>query len=263
MRCAMRQAARCIRVVSVNSRAAVGHCFRVPLPVDFHFVKRWAFKLAMFVFAGAIINIAVAWGCSTWIGFAPGSGRAAFYHGASRAFVSSERWQRRGHVRQDFQFAYLLPYERFGTDPLDDPDFRAALEGNFIRFEVRAGWPQLSVRCYRTAAGATYIGDTMVSETLPANVDVIGDIPRSPRAGTVPALRFAGLPCVPIWPGFAINTMFYAAIVWLCVAAPLVIRRWRRVRQRRCTDCGYPIGESAVCTECGTAVKPIPVEADA
>jgi hypothetical protein len=68
----------------------------------------------------------------------------------------------------------------------------------------------------------------------------------------------------PIWPGFAINTVFYAAILWLLFAAPFALRKWRRIRRGMCAKCGYdlrgsphpsplPVGVGVpVCPECGT-----------
>jgi hypothetical protein len=59
------------------------------------------------------------------------------------------------------------------------------------------------------------------------------------------------LPLRPIWPGFAINTVFYAAILWALFAMSFVVRRRRRVRRGLCAGCAYPVGTSDVCTECG------------
>src|SRR5687767_7531158 len=59
------------------------------------------------------------------------------------------------------------------------------------------------------------------------------------------------LPYRPIWSGFAINTIFYAAILWMLFAAPFRVRRWRRIRRGLCPVCAYPIGQSPTCTECG------------
>jgi hypothetical protein len=59
----------------------------------------------------------------------------------------------------------------------------------------------------------------------------------------------------PILPGFAINTIFYAAILWLLWFAPGKIRRFIRIRGHRCPACGYQIapggGIGPVCSECG------------
>jgi hypothetical protein len=64
------------------------------------------------------------------------------------------------------------------------------------------------------------------------------------------------LPVRPVWSGFAINTILYAAILWTFFAAPFALRRWRRVRKGLCAKCAYPVGESAVCSECGRPVTP-------
>ena len=70
------------------------------------------------------------------------------------------------------------------------------------------------------------------------------------------ALRVSGstLPFNPIWPGFAINTFFYAAVLWLLICGPFTLRRYIRMQRGRCVKCGYPMGESAVCSECGEAL---------
>jgi hypothetical protein len=66
------------------------------------------------------------------------------------------------------------------------------------------------------------------------------------------------LPTTIIWRGVLINTAAYAAILYLLVlacAAPFSIRRWVRRRQHRCESCGYRIGTSVVCTECGAELE--------
>jgi hypothetical protein len=67
------------------------------------------------------------------------------------------------------------------------------------------------------------------------------------------------LPLGVIWPGFAINTIFYAAILWLLFATPFAVRRRIRARRGQCPACAYPVGASEVCTECGRSVKASPV----
>jgi len=62
------------------------------------------------------------------------------------------------------------------------------------------------------------------------------------------------LPLCPIWPGFGINTAFYAVVLWLLFAVPSSLRRWRRIRRGLCPKCAYPVGTSEVCTECGMRV---------
>ena len=63
-------------------------------------------------------------------------------------------------------------------------------------------------------------------------------------------------PVRPIWPGFAVNTVFYAVMVaslWLLIRGGyfLAFRRFIRIRRGLCPRCAYPTGDSAVCSECG------------
>jgi hypothetical protein len=70
------------------------------------------------------------------------------------------------------------------------------------------------------------------------------------------------LPLLPIWPGFAINTVFYAAVLWMLFAVPLALRKRRRIKRGWCSKCAYdlrgrPPATSTVCPECGAAARPI------
>lgn len=62
------------------------------------------------------------------------------------------------------------------------------------------------------------------------------------------------LPWYPLWPGFAVNTVFYAGVLWVLCCGPFTLRRMIRRRRGQCPACAYPIGQSPVCTECGAAV---------
>ena len=67
------------------------------------------------------------------------------------------------------------------------------------------------------------------------------------------------LPTMPFWSGFLVNTLFYAALLWLLICGPFALRRLIRVKHRLCPACAYPRGESDVCSECGKAL-PNPVK---
>ena len=59
------------------------------------------------------------------------------------------------------------------------------------------------------------------------------------------------LPMRPIWPGFAINSAIYGMSLFVLVSAWRALRREVRLARDACYDCGFPIGVSACCTECG------------
>src|SRR5690606_21534602 len=66
------------------------------------------------------------------------------------------------------------------------------------------------------------------------------------------------IPTDPVFRGFAINTVFYAALMGSILALPLSffpIRRRLRARRGRCSKCGYDraglAGVAAACPECG------------
>ena len=66
------------------------------------------------------------------------------------------------------------------------------------------------------------------------------------------------IPLAPIWPGFAVNSAIFGAawgVVTLIVLGPGVIVRTRRNARSACFACGYPVGSSTVCTECGQVLK--------
>ena len=52
------------------------------------------------------------------------------------------------------------------------------------------------------------------------------------------------LPLRPIWPGFGVNTILYAGILWPVILGPFALRRLIRQRRGFCPKCAYPMGES-------------------
>lgn len=60
------------------------------------------------------------------------------------------------------------------------------------------------------------------------------------------------------WPGLLLNPLIVGGGLWLpLVALPLlvvVLGRARRARRGLCVHCGYPVGTSTLCTECGRSL---------
>src|SRR5688572_15256120 len=59
--------------------------------------------------------------------------------------------------------------------------------------------------------------------------------------------------------GLLLNPLILGGSAWLALALPwlifTMIRRSSRWRNRRCMACGYPVGTSPTCTECGASLK--------
>ncbi len=80
-----------------------------------------------------------------------------------------------------------------------------------------------------------------------------GGILLKPKKRTATFSDLRALPYWPIWPGVITNTLFYAAILWLLIPGPFVLRRYVRVRRGLCPACGYDLkhAEHESCPECG------------
>ena len=125
----------------------------------------------------------------------------------------------------------------FGRDPIPE---QLSVDGR--------GWPMIALWSKHSRSPRQYPGSLPTAEghlgiTLPPFTQSFMQNPRV-------------LPIRPAWFGFATNTLFYAAILWLLSLGPLfAFRRFIRTRRGLCLKCGYPMGESAVCTECGKPLR--------
>ena len=117
---------------------------------------------------------------------------------------------------------------------------REDFEARLHVLETAHGWPKLSHFHRKTTQRGDWRGI----------VEWRVQVPWFPRYGRKTT---RALPLAPIWPGFVINTIFYAPIVWMLWLSPLVVRRFIRRRQGRCINCGYDLrGElESGCPECG------------
>ena len=111
----------------------------------------------------------------------------------------------------------------------------------FFELEVRrAGWP---IRAFH--------GEIW---KVPSAYPIMSDV------HTVGTMWFVThIPTDPVWYGIAVNTIFYTAVLatfWFLIRVGYfyAFRHVIRVRRGLCPACAYPMGESVVCTECGTAL---------
>jgi len=59
------------------------------------------------------------------------------------------------------------------------------------------------------------------------------------------------LPIRPLWRGFLINTLFYAAILYTLLVTKRSLTYSRRYIKHRCPTCGYDLKGLSTCPECG------------
>jgi hypothetical protein len=244
-------------------------------------MRRWALRIFVFLLLGAIVSVAVAWGFAWWRH--PLEGMFSRSRTAHQQFAADPFGQFSGrHYRiealkclggvsircTDLGLINIDDYERdtrvriqagklVAEQSLPSWSTAAVLARTGMPAPVRSredalGWPMLSMRCFFEPNRAP----------SRAPNDTLRDGLRVPDYVFPGGATFArALPLRPIWPGFAINTLFYAAILWVMFATPFAIRRWRRVKGGLCQNCGYDLRGSggttgaALCPECGNPVS--------
>lgn len=198
-------------------------------------MKRWTLRILVFLLLGTVVNVAVAWAC-------------VLRDASFREIHPTEfRWPIPvppgfeqpvwGHGLKAFGFTSLGAWVNTATG---DP--------GCLNVQL-AGWP-LRAFC----AERHYVKQGLGIPGLQRF-----DSPASFWDGIAIPERVKGnseyrcLPTGPLWPGFAINTVFYAAVVWMLFAAPFALRRRRRVERSLCPKCAYDLrsGRSNTCPECG------------
>jgi hypothetical protein len=221
-------------------------------------MKRHLLRSGLLVIAGAIVNVAVAWGCAArWPQrlVAPGTNPAG-----NGIPVWSVHWQPRTEpctlwIEQHMPEGVLLESRWVAVGPgvvLNGYrgvtiEHHTEMEPSMFGAEqISAGWPLLSLMGGRWVFNQW---DHVAIRQVTVNEEFI-------HALAVPDGGWRRvLPLGPIWPGFAINTILYAAILWGVFFGPGMVKRGLRRRRGLCPACAYPIGSSPVCTECGKPVR--------
>lgn len=242
-------------------------------------------RLVVFLLLGAVINIAVAWGCAIW-------SDAPLMRPAKWTADSSdlERLQRLGwtprpanqsweywhsiHGATGFGLSEWYVVER-SKSVLDDlPSHRNYSQRQFhIGTEFQAGWPMRSM--FWTSLDRTGNGQGVIavlrswrpraeSGITGRAVDGRDQTPREdwdrsmsaqlpPTIGPFSLSSERVLPLRPLWVGFIMNTAMYASVLWLAASTVSGRRRQRRFSRGRCPRCGYDLrGDyTSACSECG------------
>ena len=212
-------------------------------------MKRWIFKLVVLLLLGAVVNVAVAWGCAQ---LTPGSlieqelrdSDLSIWRVQMRTGWPSEPYHRMRATAFGIRYEVMSGRINFANASVPPMGW---LKG--IYKEWRVGWPLPCLARHTWVSFGKYVpsaygfaagqeGRGFVG--LPQNVMFVG-------------FRERRLPIEPLWPGFAVNTFFYAAIVCLLTLGPFTARRIIRRKRGQCIKCGYDLrGDfSAGCPECG------------
>ena len=219
-------------------------------------MKRPATKFVLLLLLGAIINVAVTTGLWFW-GKRPATGTIASVDdwkskpSTSKEIVKWGQWSRDGwppapheSLHQStfgMRFRKLIAsVNSFDPTELSQDEWREK-ERNLKLFSIdstECGWPLASMRV------------DLASESwgLPPKWNT--------RRGGWQMGR-AWIPNEPVVLGMLLNTIFYAALLWLPFAALGRVRRRRRIKRGLCPACAYDLrgNDSKTCPECGKAVK--------
>ena len=234
-------------------------------------MKRRLLTMLIFLLAGAVVNVAVAWGCATWSPLRLSSSLVdkptEVEQNWWRTVASPECapsatavWRSNG-----FGCSSLLALgdrsgeALFRRDKTGQATFNASVTATMDRVTtIRAGWPYESYSGERWDVGITLMTPIPMlghQVTTWREADLQSFAMTFDRPARLGGSSFRMLPLRPLWPGFLLNTLFYATLLWLLIRGLFALRRLLRVRRGQCPKCAYPMGESVVCTECG---KPVP-----
>ena len=224
-------------------------------------MRRCIFIAAIFLLAGAVVNVAVAWGCCR-------GSRLSRY--PTELTIGQVR-----KIAEELGFQFRSDITSPDDLPSDVVDERGTFISGFgvtterVRFShfapdvglgpgaitrggarrIQAGWPTASLCGYEIVEqDRSGVRSTEYRWALSAQ-EGRPPVGQSWGAGRLP------FPCRPIWSGFLVNTVLYAVVVSSLIYGPLAlcrsIRRSSRARRGLCPKCAYPMGESGVCSECG------------
>jgi hypothetical protein len=217
-------------------------------------MKRQAFKVLLVLLASAIINVAVTWAFALWGSYErtpehfyshPDKNRwicdIDYGIGVTRtAFIPDGQYWQMTDLEVRPQEGFDLPYwSRLRVRPT-----AGIIEDSTAPWysEHAYGWP------FRSAVAELCNKKPKRSWYIRSGIQVLGGTGGYPY-------HFRVLPINPLWPGFLINTSFYATIHCVLFALVVKLRRWLRLKRGQCGSCGYLLrgGQGNLCPECGAS----------
>ena len=205
-------------------------------------VTRRVLIAAIFLLAGVVVNVAVAWGCAL------GALYSILYSSDDGHNYVDEAhstwWRENAPSRWKGEPARVSRVPGFGTLHLvyaqyAAEDGKGTLGTSTLVIRLIAGIP------FRCLEGSTWVDRTARTVRSDSLVHVSGRWWRP--AGNIP-LRIR-------WAETSANILVYTAMFVGFRLVCLSIRARIRLRRGRCPTCAYPMGESPVCSECGKALR--------
>ena len=227
-------------------------------------VKRRLAKLAMFLILGAIVNVAVAWGCALFSQVAEVSGMTDLSNPARwwPAYLSDADWPppRRALRWNGTGFGVTVVdvlSEARGSRSKDWYLDEGTEFGSIYLY--RFGWPLRSLQWVQHGTGGpralALVRDAEARAGWRKGIAVPDIIPARGERLT------RRIPITPVATGFIVNAFLYGTVLWLLTLGPFNARRVIRRKRGLCIKCGYDLrghsagGGEAVCPECGATTR--------
>lgn len=210
-------------------------------------MKRWVWRVLLFLLIGAMVNIALAWGCAIHR-FRHNDGIVT-YQGDSD-FAPTPVWP--------------APVPNGWPSPSRSVVFdrtthtRACATGGeknddaFVVWVVQYGWPARSMQT------TEYYQPRWAPAIDPAPTVWGRGIELPWHDWTGSGSTYELLPIRPVAAGFALDWAIFALLSATLILGPSAIRRVWRSRRGHCTKCNYDLAgiTTGICPECGKAAAP-------
>lgn len=219
-------------------------------------MRRRLLRLGVLLLVGVALNLAIAWSAVYW-------SDPAVFDARFLAQLRTSQWERGDGTDTSGQWIRIAFRSRGRDIILTDISPSGETGGGRSLPAARltthlTGWPMRSMAGDEVAVFHGRAGTQVTMKHVHALL-LKGVI--TPQLTASPGSRMAFfatariLPLHPIWRGFILNSSLYGAAIWLLLATAALTRRLVRRWRRQCTNCGYPVGASPICTECGSPLR--------
>ena len=236
-------------------------------------VKRRLFKLVLFLLLGAVVNVAVAWGCALWhyVGEATRTPGVMLLEDGSTSWVVASYRSRMAHrMHSVWGPSALLSGQPSEATPSDlargwtdilAPDAADGGKPTGSRVFDGRGWPMISMWSALELEFMVQQTPGLGPRASPGKVTRVTSgielAPYSQFRSAAPQHQYRVLPLGIIWSGFALNMLVFAATGFCLVAVLRYSRLAWRIGAGHCPGCAYDLRNAThdQCPECGSLVR--------